>query len=52
VTRVSLPVAYNANAANAERKRHPAVAVSLRLMGKPSPNRTPVGRDDPRRQVP
>ena len=42
-THTALDFAVYGNAANAERKRHPAVAVSLRLMGGRETTRTPDG---------
>lgn len=41
----ALDFAVYGNAANAERKRHPAVAVSVRLMGGRESTRTPGGGD-------
>jgi len=41
----ALDFAVYGNAANAERKRHPAVAVSVRLMSGPESTRVPGGGD-------
>jgi hypothetical protein len=46
-THTALDFAIYGNAANAERKRHPAVAVSLRLMGGSRPQPAPAGPDVP-----